>query len=291
MTSLLVALVILSWGAAGIFDKKALEHGSQRSVFFFFGLFNIPMALILLAVLTIFFPSWHLSRGTAFWESVDSLASLAAILAYFHAMSKAEASYVLSITAGYPLVGQLLSVPILGEPFSAPLLFAAILVSAGVAAVGFSAAPGKSDVSSGLKLDVFACIILSTVLWGLLGIFEKLSLQHGQPLESMLALSVGRGILISALAAFLWFRKQPPNLTNTRAWQFSWCSGALVAIGNISYIAALATASAGYMIVITACYPLIMYLFALFVLKERLNLLRVAGIFLIVGGAALTSLA
>lgn len=291
MTTSLVALVILSWGIAGIFDKKALESGSLRSVFLAFGLFNLPMIAILLAVLTFFFPTWHLTSGTMFWESIDSAASIIAISAYFYAMSKTEASYVLAITAGYPIVGQLLSVPVLGEPFSAWMLIAATLVSCGVAAVGFSANGQQRKVMRLERILVLSCVLASTVLWGLLGIFEKKSLHYGQPLESMLALSIGRTILIAGTLAFLYFRREKLGLSNPRIWKFSWSSGALVALGNISYIVALTTTTAGYMIVITACYPLVMYVFALLFLKEKLNWLRVAGIVLIVAGAGLTYLA
>jgi drug/metabolite transporter (DMT)-like permease len=292
MTAYLITLVILSWGIAGIFDKKALEHGSLRSVFLAFSLFNWPMILILLAVLSISHPGWHLSRGTIFWESVDSIASIAAISAYFYAMSKCEASYVLAITAGYPLVGALLSVPLLGEPFSYTLSAAAILVSLGLASVGFSQASEEKKKGTALERAlVLACVLGSTTLWGLLGIFEKKSLQYGHPLESMLALSIGRALLVTTIVVLLSAAGRQLALTKPKIWQFSWSSAALVAVGNISYIAALASNPAGFMVVITSTYPLVMYVCALVFLKEKLNWLRAAGIVLVVAGAALTALA
>jgi drug/metabolite transporter (DMT)-like permease len=290
MTNLMVALVILSWGIAGIFDKKALENGSLRSVFLTFGLFNLPLAAILLVVLTCFYPHWHLSAGTILWESADAAASMIAIATYYYAMSRSEASYVLAITAGYPLVGALLAIPLLGEPFSLLLVAAALAVSAGVAIVGCSDGGQTQKLARSERFSVVACVLVSTILWGLLGIFQKQSLHYGQPLESMLAMAAGKSIFVAAALLFMLRGKQPLGLRNLRTWQFTWLSGFLVALGNVSYITALATLPAGYMVVITACYPIVMYVFALILLREKVNYLRMLGIALVVTGAALTAL-
>lgn len=289
MTNFMVALVILSWGIAGIFDKKALETGSLRTVFVTFGLFNIPLAAILLVVLACFYPGWHLSGGTILWETADAFASMVAIATYYYAMSKTEASYVLAITAGYPLVGALLAIPLLGEPFSLVLVAAALAVSTGVAIVGFSDDPQSKKLAHSQRLSVIAAVLISTVLWGLLGIFQKQSLHYGQPMESMLAMAAGKSLFVLCVLPFLLRSKEQIGLRNLKTWQFTWLSGFLVALGNVSYIMALATLPAGYMVVVTACYPIVMYIFALLLLREKMNYLRVLGILLVVTGAALTA--
>jgi drug/metabolite transporter (DMT)-like permease len=48
--------------------------------------------------------------------------------------------------------------------------------------------------------------------------------------------------------------------------------------------------TASYVIVITGCYPLIMYIFALMFLKEKLNLIRLAGVILVVAGGGIVQL-
>jgi drug/metabolite transporter (DMT)-like permease len=47
---------------------------------------------------------------------------------------------------------------------------------------------------------------------------------------------------------------------------------------------AMTMATASYVIVITGCYPLFMYLFAMLFLKEKLDKLRVLGVLLVVLG-------
>jgi drug/metabolite transporter (DMT)-like permease len=49
-------------------------------------------------------------------------------------------------------------------------------------------------------------------------------------------------------------------------------------------------ASASYVITITGCYPLLMYIFAMWLLKERFNKMRFAGILLVVVGGALVQM-
>jgi uncharacterized membrane protein len=52
----------------------------------------------------------------------------------------------------------------------------------------------------------------------------------------------------------------------------------------------MSLSTASYVVVITGCYPLLMYLFALLFLKEKFNAIRFAGVVLVVAGGGLVQL-
>ncbi len=287
MTYVLITITLMSWGIAGIFDKKAVASSSPKSVFLAFHFFSMLMVAGLLVALPSVYGDWHLAKGVLFWEGLNSLAALIALVTYFWAMSKAQASYVLGITAGYPIVSQLLAVPILHEPLSASRVIAAVLVSLGVAAIGYSASSEQKQLTRRDRVLVSFAIITTTILWALLGIFEKQSLSFGRPLEAYLALSIWKSLLVVAAMGWFLLKKQPLGLANRSTWKFSWLSAALVAAGNLGFIFALTGTDANYLIVMTAAYPLVMYLAALLFLKEKLSFFRALGIALIVAGAVL----
>src|SRR5262249_17869365 len=108
MTHVLIALTLLGWGVAGIFDKKAVNASTARSVFITFHVFGVLMALALFVSLPYIYGAWHIAPQVMFWEAMNAFAALGALLAYFYAMGKTQASWVLGITAGYPIVGQML---------------------------------------------------------------------------------------------------------------------------------------------------------------------------------------
>lgn len=285
MTYVLITITLMSWGIAGIFDKKAVASSSPKSVFLAFHFFSILMAAGLLFALPAVYGEWQLSRGVLFWEGLNAIAALIALVAYFWSMSKAQASYVLGITAGYPIVSQLLAVLILHEPLSASRVIAAVLVSLGVAAIGYSASTEQKQLTKRDRVLVAAAIIVTTVFWALLGIFEKQSLSYARPLEAYLALSIWKSLLVVAALGWFLLKKQPLGLSNRATWRFSWLSAALAAAGNLGFIFALTGSDANYLIVMTSGYPLVMYLAAVFFLKEGLSFLRALGIALIVAGA------
>lgn len=285
MTYAWIALTLMAWGVAGIFDKKAVESAAPKAVFVTFHLFLAVVALVLFIALPWIYPDWHVSTGVIFWEGLNAVAAMVAFLAYYYAMSKTQASWVLGITAGYPIIGQLLSTPLTGEPFKFSAILAAALVSFGVALIGWSGGEEQKKLSKNDKVSLILCVALSTLLWGLLGIFEKRALEFGRPFETYFAQACWKSLLIVLIIAL--FRKQgyTTAFRTPGAWKFSWLSAAGVTAGNIAYILALTTSNAGYIITMTAGYPLVMYVFALTFLKERLNMIRAIGICLIVLGA------
>lgn len=278
-------LTLLTWGVAGIFDKKAVESADPKAVFVTFHLFLAVVTLVLWIALPWTYADWHITPGVLLWEGLNAVAAMVAFLLYYYAMSKTQASWVLGITAGYPIIGQLLSTPLTGEPFKMSSLTAAALVSVGVALVGWSGGEEQKKLDHKDKVVLISCVAGSTVLWGLLGIFEKLALNYGRPFETYFAQAAWKTMLVVLVIILCKRYGYQTAFRTPGAWKFSWLSAAGVTAGNIAYILALTTSTAGYVITMTAGYPLVMYVFALAFLKEKLNVIRAGGIALIVAGA------
>jgi len=282
--------VLLGWGVAGIFDKKAVERSGSFSTFLTFHLFNIPVFFALLIVLPMLYGTVHLNYQVVAWEVLNAVCAMAALVTYYQAMKVTQASWVLGITAGYPIIGQLIACLALGEPFSWMTLFAAVAISCGVAAIGRSETPEQKSFSKRDKMKLFFWVAFSTVLWGLLGVIDKKAVFYARPLEAYLAFSAAKAFFAVVLVAFLARGQIAVDMKSPRLWKFAWLSALFLEAGNIGFLLALPSSEAGYLIVVTACYPLVMYVCAVAFLKERVNLLRVGGIVLIISGLLLANL-
>lgn len=290
MAHLWVAVTLLSWGVAGVFDKKAVENGTSRAAFLAFHLFNVPLTMVLLLVLPLIMGPMQLNARLVIWEGLDAVCAMAALLFYYQAMIRSEASWVLGITAGYPIVGQLLAFLVLGEPFSWLALLASATVSAGIAAIGYSGAAEYRAMDRRNRAILFACVVACTFLWAVLGVLDRVGLWYAPPMDGMLVVQLWKCLLATAAIPFLARGQVARDLLNTRLWTYSSVASALVFVGNIGFLLALMLVPTGYAIVVTACYPLIMYICAITFLRERLNLLRAVGIGITVAGLVVAEL-
>src|SRR5262249_24237005 len=94
-------------------------------------------------------------------------------------------------------------------------------------------------------------------------------------------------------AIFYVFRRQGHRVEigNLRTISFCSLSAVCLAFGAWAYLSAMSIRAASYVISITACYPVLMYVLAVFFLKERFSRLRSAGIALVVLGGVLVQTA
>lgn len=322
-----IALTIFAWGMWGIFDKLALEKSEPKDVFLVTALLAIPQVPIVMLLLHWFQGQWTLSLDIFLLAGASTVVSSIGMALYLDAMKRADTSVVLGLTAGYPLVTQILALIFMGESFSSMRAAGAVLIAIGIVIIGLSdnlspmiwqpstALPDKEkdkekykdkdlnkdgdknrdkDQNSGNKpkgafsgLPVFAALIIVNLLWGVKGIFEKLSLGHGTPLEAYLSECITHLLLLGPVLLLFIMQGYKPKLKNRHLWQWTGLSELSLAIGGWSYLVALSMAPAGYVVTITSTYPLVMYVIAIFVLKEKFNWLRVLGMALIVGGGFL----
>jgi len=290
--NLLIAISLLCWSTWGLFDKKALDDAGHLDVLLFqhfFYLLEVPLGWLLISWLN--HGSWQISSQTWFWTALGTLASSTATLFYLIAMSRAEASFVLGITAGYPLVVQLLAKIFLHEPLVPERLWGSLLVGLGVALIGStsSAKTGTSAESVASKSRkhkiVLLMCLLATLLWGATGLFDKKALFYDEPFKVFYSRSIWDAVFLAALLVIYRRRGYKIAWSNSTAWKYSSLSAFCLSLGTLTYMFAMTMATASYVIVITGCYPLLMYLGAVIFLKEKLSKMRLAGvIFVVLGG-------
>ncbi len=288
--NLFILATLFCWSVWGIFDKKALQTGTAVEVLlrlYLLTLIEVPVAYLILQTTE---PGWQIAPSVWLFTALASILQIGAISAYLAAMTMTEASYVLGLTAAYPLVLQFLAVPFLGEKLLLSRVAGAAAIGLGVAAIG--AAPGKAALPhpGRQKLLLSLYVASATVGWGIWGVFDKKALQYGHPMTVFLAERLWElsFLVLGTLAG--WWRGWRPDIRNGRTWLFSGLSGTSLAIGRWTYLNALSQASASYVIAITGCYPLLMYFLALIFLKEPFNGLRLTGVCLVVAGGIIVQL-
>lgn len=345
-----VFIALMFWGAWGIFDKKALSLttpiGQLAAVFAYSPL----IAVIVVAVLSTATPGWHLSGSTLLYCALGSVASLAALSGYLMAMSRGEASFILGVTAGYPVVAQLMAHFLLGEPLVPARLAGCCVLVVGIALISGFSKPARTIYKDGISEDeksdfliephamakepalvgadvradsagthrlsrlrslqdgppspvlpnlqrsseklamlVTICgITIAIVGWAVRCIFDKLAVDGAAPGEVFLGKYICDSLLLLLIP--LWFlgKKAELKLPSPKSWMLAAGSAVCLAGGNAAYFAAMSKASASYVITITGCYPLVMYVLAVFILKEQFNLPRAIGIALVTLGGILT---
>ncbi len=246
-------------------------------------------------LLNYFEPGWKLNNNVIFWSGLASAAYLLALLAYLAAMNMSEASFVLGMTAAYPLVFQFLANAVLGEALVPERLVGALIIGAGlflISTTGSGSTENKGQTPSRRFPDarLLIYVVTATLTWGVYGIFDKKAVATGSPLLVFFSKTLWDGLFFFVLLAVYKLQRKQLDWKNKLAWAYCGVSESLLGIGGLTYLAALSMASASYVITITGCYPLLMYIFAMWLLKERFNKMRFAGILLVVVGGALVQM-
>lgn len=315
--NLYVFLTMLSWGLWGIFDKKALAFVKQHDVMLRLWILAIIWVPVSYIFMTSQVPDWKLNQDIVLWTGFASVANTVALFAYLAAMSKCEASYVLGMTSAYPLVFQFLAALVLKEALVPERLLGASVIAGGLFLISGSSEKksgekGKAEAQAadsgiqkeaGIQAEAAAeaeleskktvspmsllFIFIATLSWGIYGLFDKLAVACGVPALIFFSKTCWDFLFLFPLLIGYRIARVKIDWTNKAAWGLCAVSELALGIGGLSYLAALSLASASYVITITGCYPLIMYIFAICLLKEKFNKLRFLGICLIVAGGIL----
>ncbi len=132
-TALLLALTILCWGIAPIFDKAALRRGDP---FLGMALRGVIIGICMLAVLLLSGKAKEIAlmpkQSALFFSISGILAGLIGVLTYFKALQYAPTSKIVPLAATYPLVTALLSILFLGESLTALRFLGIVLIIAGI---------------------------------------------------------------------------------------------------------------------------------------------------------------
>lgn len=147
----------------------------------------------------------------------------------------------------------------------------------------------RTFLPAGVLITVIG-IALAVLGWAYRGILDKLACSAAQPLEVYLGKYIFDSLFGLAAVGYILVKRPQAGLFKKSLWPWASGSALCLAGGGAAYYIALSKASASYVIAITGCYPLIMYLLAVFILKEQFNKRRSAGILLItLGGIIMQS--
>lgn len=294
-----IVFTLLCWSAWGIVDKKALAHASQESIMLRQYLLAVLWLPVCFLGLNFYFPSWHFTGEVVMWSGLAALAYVVALVAYLKAMSVSEASYVLGITAAYPLIFQILATVFLKESLVPMRMIGGAIIAFGLILISGSAkkSEGGEPAPEGGTVkhqppspQTILCLVTATLCWGVYALFDKKALSYGPPLLVLFAKMSWDFLVFFVLLAVYTFLKRKIDWKNKKAWFYCVYSECSLGIGGFTYLGALSMATASYVITITGCYPLLMYLFALWLLKEKFNKSRFAGIIFVVVGGTLVQL-
>lgn len=146
---------------------------------------------------------------------------------------------------------------------------------------------------SHLSLACILCVLVAVTGWAVRGMFDKIALEHPahpHPFEVYLGKFICDSVL--GVGALIWLLVKRPEINVFSRSLRPWAAGSAVCLagGSAAYYIALSKLSASYVIAITGCYPLFMYLLAVWILKEKFNMTRAIGIVLITAGGIVTQL-
>lgn len=280
-----ILITLVCWGLWGIADKKALQGAKQFDVILCLYLCTVVLVPFVGAAQIISTPGWRPAPQTLFWTGCAASTYLGAMFAYIEAMKRTEASYVLGITASYPLILQFLATLFLNEPLVPERLLGSAIIASGLILIGGSTEKKPpSSHNDKAQLIVWLLVAIATLCWGVYGLFDKKALATGSPFEVFVIQRLWDVVALALLFIIARARKISIHLRDRKTWLYCGMSAMALAAGGLCYLQALSMASASYVITITGCYPLLMYFFAMLFLGEKFNLVRFFGILLIVAG-------
>jgi transporter family protein len=142
-------------------------------------------------------------------------------------------------------------------------------------------------------METMLYIIVAIMFWGIGGVFDKLSMNKGEPITGMAIRSFVVFVSLVAIIAFsgktgLLISTVRNDAKTTLYFAISGICAGLIAM--LAYFAALRLAPASQVIPVTSIYPLITVLLCVLFLKERLATIQSFGILLVIAGVYLVQL-
>ncbi len=278
---------LVCWAIWGIFDKKALASLTPVETLILTYAWYLPATIIAIPVSLCFLhPAF--SPIMLLITAVASFCNGLSILAYLRALSLSEASYVLGITAGYPMVMQFLALWILHEKLIAARIVGSVGITLGIFLIGFSRPADHKERGARFMASLCVCLLIATFGWGLTAILDKLAIDISDAAATFDGRLLWNAAFFLATVAVWFNRGHRLKLSVLQSWQYPVLSSFCLIGGLLCYMGALSLATASYVVVITSCYPLLTYLFAVYLLGERWNRQRFLGVSVLVAGAAIT---
>lgn len=159
------------WSVTNYFDKyllsKYFKGGGVGALMVFsaiIGLFLLPFIVFLHPEVLIFTPN-------SFWIAINGFLFILAVLPYFYALNKDDASVAVPLFQLIPVFSYVLAFVVLGETLNNHQIFGGIFVVVGAIGISLDLSVARKV---GFKKDVFWLMMLSSLIYSLNFLFFKM---------------------------------------------------------------------------------------------------------------------
>lgn len=277
---LLSVSVTLFWGLSGVLAKYSTGRLGVARVALLIAAVEGVMYSLAFVVLR---EPHHITLYEGAVATASCVIGVSGFLCYFESIMEGQVAIAGTISAAYPVLTVIGAVVLLSENLGELQLVGVALIIACVIAISYE--PDKTAANAlNRRSLIFAC--LAFFAWGAWSLSSKVAVDM-----------VGPGNLfgfyvISALTApviYASFRSMRPakhSFTSPAriAWYLGAASLALNVFGAFAYTYALDAGSASLVVPISSAYPIVTAIFAITVLREKLNVVQTLALVGIVIG-------
>ncbi len=132
----------------------------------------------------------------------------------------------------------------------------------------------------------FIFSLITLFLWGFWGFFSKLAVNYINPKSALIFQSIGNFIVLIFLLLSMNFKPE----IHLKGIMFTLLAGISASLGFLFFLLSVTKNKVSIIMPITALYPIITIILALFILKEPITLKQAIGIMLAIISMALLSL-
>ena len=273
-------LTVVSYGLGeGLSKEPTVRLGSARMLLLY-TVYNVPIY----SLWFLFGGGWNglTAIGVVFGVASAACGAIGGAL-WFRAMEAGNASVVSGFTAAYPIITLAGAVVLLGESVVPMQIVSVALLVTSVTVLGSS---GKADKVEASRSWV-AAMVVTVVLWGLWGVFEKLAIQ-----EVGFAGNAGVYVATATPIFLLLARKDakgdaPWDRTGIRTAQAPLLA---FAFAGITTYLAIGLGPLAVVVPVTTAYPLVAILFRRIWRSERMTRAQTVAVGIALVGALLVTL-
>lgn len=277
-------LAMLAYGVWGLVSSLSTQNLSPMTLQIVSTAGLFPVTLVLLF-------SKNLYQGNDRWRGI-LLALVTGVLGgtgnltlYQALRLGGEASVIFPLTGMYPLITIILAKFLLKEKLNR---IQAVGIALALIAIYLFSTQRSSHRWSGWK-DIFSNWMLFSLLtllfFGVSCITQKFTTRYISDELSTIFFTVG----FVPLAIAIWVIGSPPWNLSARDWALGLAVGLLMATGTLALFAAFRRGKASIVTPLTALYPLVTVVLAVFILNEHFDAIEIAAVVLaLIAGMALS---
>ena len=280
---LFAIIVMLSWGTADFFAKKAIDRVGYKTSL----ILNQLVAfgpLVIIAVLFFKMPPFSVDLVL-----ITVSAGILGVIGYiflYSGFQKGNISIVSPITASWSVITTILAVFLFQETLMPLQIAGVITVFIGVFLTSTNLAGLKKSIRQGRSSGVFDALI-SMGAWGIAyTLLRPMAIAFG-PIIALLFLRIAA---ITILLSWTKITKTKISTPTRLIFIFVAIAGLLDLVGFLAFNVSISTAFLSIVGPVAATYPAVTILLAYFFLKERIVSNQKIGIIAILAGLALISL-